>query len=97
MAYFSNGTEGNAEMERLCVHCVHYEDCPIILLHLMWNYEQVSDETKHAALNTLWPENEQHNGDCAMFAPEFSVLDYRETLDEIVSIIDRQIDEMENV
>lgn len=71
MAYFSNGSEGEFYRERYCERCVHGENepCPIITLHLLWNYEQHDNGDKKTALNILWPRGEGgiHNGDCAMF------------------------------
>lgn len=43
MAYFSNGSEGTAAANRWCercVHGVHQQPCPVMWLHLEWNYEQ---------------------------------------------------------
>lgn len=64
MAYFPNGTAGEMFRERNCFLCVHgagerledgAEPCPIMTLHLLWNYER-EDEAKRMALDELIPE-----------------------------------------
>ena len=72
MAYFSNGTDGDCYDKKYCSRCVHNQGkCPILFLHLDWNYEAVgkdADPAKAAALDTLWPRNDDGtNGECAMF------------------------------
>jgi len=75
MAYFANGSEGSYYESKYCCRCIHdHEDeamsCPVMLLHLLWNYDAVGkdkDETKKLALDTLWPRDGVHNGECAMF------------------------------
>jgi len=80
MAYFSNGAEGDYYEEKYCRRCRHFgtsgEACPILLLHMNWNYEACNGdkpdakpemEAKYMALNTLWPRDGIHNGQCAMF------------------------------
>lgn len=66
MAYFANSSEASEYMEK-CTQCVHYNDCPIVELHLMWNYEQWKDETKRTALSTLFPNDSEFNNECRMF------------------------------
>ncbi len=73
MAYFSNGTEGMSYEEEYCLHCVHFETCPILVLHYMWNYDANRDETKKTALNTFIPRNKQgDNEKCLMFVEDKS-------------------------
>ncbi len=71
MAYFSNGTEGDWFEERYCNKCAHGTKetlCPVIVLHMDWNYEAEEGDDKSFALNLLWPlEEDGSNGDCAMF------------------------------
>ena len=80
MAYFPNGSSGDYYESKYCEHCVHYGDfgekCPILKLHILWNYDACNgnapDATaeasaKHTALNTLWPCEGSHNAECAMF------------------------------
>ena len=81
MAYFSNGTEGDYYEEKYCQRCIHYDFddnkmCPILELHFRWNYDACNGnkpdatpevKAKYKALNTLWPQDGVHNGECAMF------------------------------
>lgn len=74
MAYFANGSEGVFYEERYCARCVHDKDdsCPVLLLHLLWNYDAVgkdADQVKAKALNALWPRKADGIGNdaCAMF------------------------------
>ena len=80
MAYFANGAEGDYYEAKYCQRCIHFGDfgeaCPILALHLDWNYEACNGDeadalpeakAKHTALNTLWPCDGVHNGQCAMF------------------------------
>ncbi len=48
MGYFANGTENEIFRAQYCDHCIHdkEQDCRIILLHLMWNYEQFKSHTQ---------------------------------------------------
>jgi len=71
MGYFSNGTELEFYIEGYCVHCAHCrpddEDhlCPILGLHLDYNYERGNLIEK--VLNELIPRAAIGNGNCAMF------------------------------
>ena len=69
MAYFANGSEGDAYESRYCERCQHYDEgCVIMDLHMLWNYEQTEDNDKRIALETLIPTGE--NGfplQCLMF------------------------------
>lgn len=69
MAYFSNGSEGDLAERQNCGRCVHQSDsgieCPVMQLHLEWNYDAVgsdADLTKKQALETLWPTEELPRG-----------------------------------
>ena len=62
--------------EKYCLNCVHVEDCPILVLHSLWNYEQHKDETKMAALELFIPRvmhsmsdgiEQKINDKCRMF------------------------------
>ena len=70
MAYFSNGTEGELYEARYCRRCVHdiNQDCPIILLHLMRNYEDCNNPD--SILHVLIPRNGIENAKCRMFWPK---------------------------
>lgn len=72
MAYFSNQDEGDWYEKHYCDKCFHKSEdgCPVMLLHLMWNYDAVgknADKTKETVLNMLWPRDGVHNAQCAMF------------------------------
>lgn len=80
MAYFPNGTSGISYMERFCFRCVHWKDlndgrgegCPIMDLHILWNYDAVGDDadpTKKTALNNLIPLRKDGlgNEECSCF------------------------------
>jgi hypothetical protein len=84
MAYFPNGTSGMMYEEQYCSQCIHEggEDgpgCPIMLLHLLFNYDQFKrgkiGQTVKTMLDTLIPETEDKLGAerCSMFVRrEFS-------------------------
>ena len=76
MGYFSNGTEGMDYQERFCNRCVHdkNQDCPVWLVHLVFNYEQLKNHPKQHGpmrelLSALIPERADHLGNeqCKMF------------------------------
>jgi hypothetical protein len=77
MGYFSNGSEGMEYMARYCERCVNFRDngsgsegCPIMDLHLLWNYDAVgknADKAKTDALNHFIPRDGIYNGQCTMF------------------------------
>lgn len=86
MGYFSTGTEGADWEARWCYRCVHYPEvgeCPVMLLHSLWNYDQCAaandrhegrepqdkaSEAKLIALETLISCGESGLGnDCQMF------------------------------
>lgn len=74
MAYFSNGTEGEAYEGNICERCAHYKDggdgetCPVWMVHLLYNYSAEGSETQ-AILDTLIPRRGIYNDLCAMFVP----------------------------
>ena len=74
MGYFSNGTEGIMYQARYCDQCVHdrNDDCPILLLHLMWNYEQNENKDKQLVLDAFIPRSSDglRNEECKMFRPK---------------------------
>lgn len=66
MAYFSNGSEG-AYLYNQCLDCIHYvEDlgCPVALVQMLYNYDQMKEgnEKLREAMNLLINEN----GQCLM-------------------------------
>ena len=75
MAYFANGSEGDCYEAAYCNRCIHQRDadkgecCPVLMLHLLWNYEQHSNEDKALALNLLIPREGITNNPCEMFVP----------------------------
>lgn len=78
MAYFANGTEGEIYESKYCENCVHDDTmndkfCPILLLHMDWNYEQFSAERKEQILNLFIPRDDNGlngNGECVFFTEE---------------------------
>ena len=75
MAYFPNGSTGDDYMQRYCERCAHGVDnqpCPVLSLHMEWNYEAVGKDAgpvKKHALETLWPTKDGFPGQCRMFEP----------------------------
>ena len=75
MAYFPNGEAGDVYERKYCERCVHYNDyhCPILLLHLDWNYEQCAEtedgKRKKFILNSFIPttEDDLFPEQCVMF------------------------------
>jgi hypothetical protein len=68
MGYFSNGTEGDCYEARYCAHCRHGEaedGCPVMLLHLLHNYEECNKPDSF--LHVLIPRTKDGNAECAMF------------------------------
>lgn len=72
MGYFANGTEGLLFEEQYCERCVHYVadpesgTCPVWMAHLLYNYEQHSNEAVKVILGLLIPRIPTGN-ECAMF------------------------------
>ena len=55
MAYFSNGTEGMVFDEQ-CLDCLHIDPdigCPIALVQLNFNYDQVGNKKLEEAMDCL--------------------------------------------
>ena len=80
MGYFSNGTEGDMYEEKYCNHCINMDQekgCPVLNLHLLWNYEQFGKDkeskTKKFALD--WFILKQKDGPfsdiCSMFKKQY--------------------------
>ena len=70
MAYFPNGTSGEMYEEKWCCQCRHYEpQCPIMDLHLFYNYDFVNDKEHPAKimLDTLIPMKGLYADKCSMF------------------------------
>jgi hypothetical protein len=80
MAYFPNGTSGEIFIEHHCERCVNWRDngnghcCPIIDLHLIWNYDQIGEgdgnKRTKAFLEALIPtdqESKVYPAECSMF------------------------------
>ena len=75
MAYFSNGLEGQAYMEQYCHKCWHYDDCPVMLIHVLYNSEQHTDEKVKAILDMLIPTDGINNLQCSMFDITFDAIE----------------------
>lgn len=75
MGYFSNGGDGDDYESRFCERCAHYGTeggCPVMALHLLYNYDQHAagepGETIKAILGELIPRDDKgDNEQCAMF------------------------------
>ena len=67
MAYFSNGTEGECYYETYCSKCVHEENCPVWMLHMLHNYDECNK--KDSFLHVLIPRSKDglDNERCTMF------------------------------
>ena len=71
MGYFANSSEGMLYEAAYCEHCIHYGGCPVLSLHVMWNYEAVEDEVKREALDMFIPRDEHgESKQCLMFVEE---------------------------
>lgn len=75
MGYFSNGTEANIWQSTNCDGCVHdnpENGCAVMLVHLMFNYDQFNNgnEQLKEALDLLIPEDSDGMaGTCKMRIP----------------------------
>lgn len=75
MAYFSNGTSGDAYEHSICRHCIHYardeiqEPCMVWSMHIVWNYDQCDSEPTAELLGSLIPRKGTKNGVCTMWLP----------------------------
>ena len=67
MGYFSNGTEGCMYEERYCEKCMHYEECAVLIAHMLFNYDQHDNEQLKEALNVFIPMSDGFNDKCNMF------------------------------
>jgi len=67
MAYFSNGTEGLDYREKWCERCIHYPECQVWWVHLVYNYEPKNSIGRHI-LDMLIPIDDDGFPDkCKMF------------------------------
>lgn len=75
MGYFPNGTSNEIYRERYCSGCYHdvRGDCPIMLLHLVHNYEECNKE--HSFLHALIPRDKEtgDNRMCKLYVPSKAV------------------------
>ncbi len=84
MGYFSNGTEGRMYEAEVCDKCIHYphEDvgCPVMELHMLYNYEQHDNKDIANCLDTLIPRSKDglSNEQCLMFHQDPSWVDPRQ-------------------
>lgn len=73
MGYFSNGSEGDMYEAQYCANCLHDEnnDCPVLLAHLLFNYDQCKNEAYAKVLNIFIPQTKDGCGNekCTMFVP----------------------------
>lgn len=78
MGYFPNGTSFEIFHSTFCQHCQNWrydEDtdafvCPIMDLHLVWNYDD--DKTKQKALSHFIEGTGIEEHECRMFLPHDS-------------------------
>jgi len=76
MAYFANGSEGDAYETAYCARCRYQLDkdpdkgecCPVLMLHLLWNYDQDAEPDKKLALELFIPQHGTIPTQCTMFA-----------------------------
>lgn len=43
MAYFPNGISGEVYEASICRHCVHHDNCAVMLAHMVHNYDQIKN------------------------------------------------------
>ena len=73
MGYFSNGSEGAYFHDKYCSRCRHMPEdpndgnCPIMLAHSLYNYEQHKNADVNAVLDMLIAEKENFRQVCQMF------------------------------
>ena len=70
MGYFSNGAEGDSYEEKYCSRCVHGDHengCPVMIAHLLYNYDDCNKP--ESILHILIPcsANKPYNERCSMF------------------------------
>lgn len=71
MGYFSNGSEGDYYEAQYCNRCVHHttaRGCPVLDLHLLYNYDQLKKDSTRRALEMFIPAAPNGgNEQCRMF------------------------------
>lgn len=71
MAYFCNGTEGMRYEADFCERCVHYdgeEGCPVMAIHMLYNYDQIDNKDLKTILELLIPtDGDGFAGECKLF------------------------------
>lgn len=68
MGYFSNASEGDIYEAQYCNRCVHNLDdvgCPVLVAHMLWNYEECNKPD--SILHKMIPRHGVENGECFMF------------------------------
>ncbi len=68
MGYFSNGIEGDEYEAQYCNKCVHNLEefgCPVLELHLLYNYDECNNED--SILHKAIPFEKGENGRCVFF------------------------------
>ncbi|TLX12099.1 hypothetical protein [Rhizobium sp. MHM7A] len=65
MGYFPNGTEGMLYEEEYCDRCLHQDECPVWLAHLLYSYRDCNHDS--SILHLLIPKLQLSNGQCLMF------------------------------
>lgn len=63
MAYFSNGTEGDVFTAQCGICKYGQEPCPIALIQMTYNYDQIGNDLARKIINDLVEED----GTCTMF------------------------------
>lgn len=75
MGYFPNGTSNDIYRQRYCDTCYHdiKGDCPIVLLHLVHNYDECNKPTSF--LHALIPRDKEtgENKMCSLYVPRNAV------------------------
>lgn len=73
MGYFPNSIAFDHFERHNCAHCIHNNDspdalnCPVIELHLLFNYDQHGDKDIKDALNLFIPTESGQNKNCRMY------------------------------
>lgn len=52
MAVFRCPSDADRFTEQFCSHCLHRPNCPILLLHSLWAWEQEGDSALEAVKRT---------------------------------------------
>lgn len=65
MAYFPNGTAAMIYEETYCQRCVHGDDCAVMALHMIHNYDECNKPDSF--LHALIPQDGIRIGKCRMF------------------------------